>query len=186
MRLVNLTKPDLKPSQRALYEQITGGKRASGPQHFRLVDDTGALVGPFGVMLHEPAIGRPLQELGTALRYEVDMSARLREIAILAVAAATNSEFERYAHERVGRAAGLSDCELRDLANQRFTSDDPVESAAYRFCADLPDAEYDALREVLSEALIIDLVVLVGYYTTLAHLLRVFRVPAPADPEETP
>jgi len=28
--------------------------------------------------------------------------------------------------------------------------------------------------------------VLVGYYTTLAHLLRVFRVPAPADPEETP
>ena len=105
MRLPDLAPEDLDPEQRALYDAIVGGPRGTGTQHFPLTTRQGALTGPFGVMVHGPVLGRPLQELGSALRHETGLSDRVREVAILTVAAATRSEFERYAHERVGRAA---------------------------------------------------------------------------------
>ncbi|WP_208719877.1 carboxymuconolactone decarboxylase family protein [Amycolatopsis circi] len=77
-----------------------------------------------------PAVGSPLQALGEAIRYRTRMSARMREIAILAVASASGSEFETYAHQRAGRAAGLSDDELSTLASGTFTA----QVAAYRLC----------------------------------------------------
>lgn len=183
MRLAGLTKEQLDPAQLDLYEQIVSGPRASGARHFALVDSSGGLTGPFGVMLHEPALGQPLQDLGAAIRYRTDLSDRVREIAILSVAAATSSEFELYAHQRVARAIGMSDEELAALAGGLFTSENHFEETAYRLCqslnygdASLKDDEFDAFRDVLGEKTMIDLVVLVGYYTTLASLLRVFDV----------
>ncbi|QSE86099.1 carboxymuconolactone decarboxylase family protein [Rhodococcus koreensis] len=152
-----------------------------------MTDERGCLVGPFGVMLHEPAVGRRLQELGSALRFEVEISERLREIAILAVASVTACEFERYAHERIGLAAGLSPVELEQLAAGTFEGADAQEAAVHRFCRSLAEkvpsldeSAYQELRDVLGEALIVDLVVLAGYYVTLAHLLAVFDVPTPS------
>ena len=186
MRLVGLTKDQLDADQLDLYQQIVSGPRSSGPQHFPLCDAKGALNGPFGIMLHAPPLGRPLQELGAAIRYQTGLNARLREIAILSVAAATGSAFERYAHERVGRAIGLTDTELSALADGSFTSDDPVEMAAYRLCellnnGELPltDERFADLRAALGHTALIELIVLAGYYRTLSQLLHVFDVGVP-------
>ena len=137
-------------------------------------------------MVHEPALGAPLQELGSAIRYATGLTDRVREIAILAVAAATDSAFEQYAHERVGRAVGLTDDELAALAAGTFAPADAVEESAYALCrrllADrsrLTDEEYADLVDVLGTTTITELVVLVGYYRTLAQLLDVFDVGAP-------
>ncbi|WP_239460169.1 carboxymuconolactone decarboxylase family protein [Nocardioides daejeonensis] len=46
------------------------------------------------------------------------MTDRGREIAILMVAVATASDFEWYAHERVGLAVGLSEAELAALTRR--------------------------------------------------------------------
>jgi 4-carboxymuconolactone decarboxylase len=188
-RLPGLTPADLTDEQRALRERIVGGPRGAGPQHFPLVHEDGSLTGPFGVMLHEPALGAPLQELGSAIRYATGLSARTREIAILAVAAATGCEFERYAHERVGRAVGLTRDELAALADGTFTSTDPHERQAHAFCrhllddgARLDDDAYAAYAVALGTTTITELVVLVGYYRTLAQLLAVYDVGPPASP----
>jgi 4-carboxymuconolactone decarboxylase len=193
MRLASLTKEQLDPEQLDLYQRIVGGPRASGPQHFALTDGAGALAGPFGIMLHAPALGHPLQDLGAAIRYRTGLSARVREIAILSVAAATDSAFERYAHQRVDRAAGLTDAELAELAHGRFASDDPVEAAAYALCdrlnrgrLPLSDEDFAALRAALGEAALVELVVLVGYYRTLSQLLHVFDVGAPPEDGAAP
>ncbi|RYC14288.1 carboxymuconolactone decarboxylase family protein [Nocardioides zhouii] len=187
MRLPDLTPADLSDAQRALYDDIVGGPRGSGPQHFALTTPDGALTGPFGVMLHEPALGAPLQELGSAIRYGTGLTDRVREIAILTVAAATDSAFERHAHERVGRSVGLTDVEIGALAGGTFGSTDAVEEAAYMLCrrllADSPrltDEEYAELVGVLGTTTITELVVLVGCYRTLAQLLDVFDVGSPA------
>jgi 4-carboxymuconolactone decarboxylase len=187
MRLPDLTPAELTDDQRALHDRITSGPRAAGPQHFPLVDPSGALTGPFGVMVHEPALGAPLLELGSAVRYRTGLSDRVREVAILAVAAATGCAFEQYAHARVGRAAGLDDDELAALDEGRFSSSDPVEDAAYAFCqrlldgrSRLTDSEYDALSTTLDTTTITELVVLVGYYRTLAQLLDMYDVGVPA------
>ena len=187
-RLPRLTKAELNEEQLDLHRLITSGPRASGPRLVELEDVRGALNGPFGVMLHAPALGGPLQELGAAVRFRTRMTDRTREIAILAVATATGSEFERYAHERIGRAAGLTGTELSALRDGAFTSADPTEATAYALCRRLLDAdprqpcsdeEYTAAAEVLSPAGILELTILVGYYRTLAQLMSVFAIGAP-------
>ncbi|CAM3660759.1 carboxymuconolactone decarboxylase family protein [Nocardioides zeicaulis] len=188
MRLRDLTPDQLDEEQRALRERIVGGPRGAGPQHFDLTTPDGALAGPFGVMLHEPALGAPLQELGSAVRYATGLDDRVREVAILAVAAATGSVFEQHAHERVGRAAGLREAELEALAAGRFTSDDPGEQASYDLCrrllagrSRLTEEEYADVVGALGTTTVTELVVLVGYYRTLAQLLDVFDVGVPED-----
>lgn len=183
--------------QRDLYDRLTTGVRATGPQHVRLTADDGSLDGPFDAFLRQPAVGRRLQALGAAIRFETGLSPRCRELAILVVAAAWRSEFEWYAHARIGRAAGLTDGELaavRDGAGGPHAEvpgawPDPVEAMVVRAAralvaaGDLDDALYGEALEALGETHLFELVALVGYYAALALQLRVFRVPAPdGDP----
>jgi 4-carboxymuconolactone decarboxylase len=106
-RLPHYRPSELDDAQRDLYDAITGGPRAAKPRPFPLTDAEGRLNGPFNAMLAAPPLGQALQRLGAAVRYETSLSARVREMAILAVAAHWDSAFERYAHEAVGRTAEL-------------------------------------------------------------------------------
>ncbi len=188
-RLPRLTPDQLDEPQRELRRAITAGPRSSGVQVFSLTDDDGSLVGPFGLMLHAPRLGQPLQELGAAVRYLTSFTDREREIAILTVATQLDSQFEWWAHTRIGRSAGLSDAELDAVASGEFgdhTHTDPVEAAVHRAARrlaardDLDDETYAALVAVLGEDRLVELVVLTGYYATLALMLDVFRVGSPS------
>src|SRR6476659_5793146 len=94
----------LTPEQSALYTAITGGPRAQGPQHFALTSEDGSLRGPFDLMLRSPAVGTAQQELGAAIRYRTGFTDRMRELAILLVAAHWDSAFERESHEAIAIA----------------------------------------------------------------------------------
>lgn len=186
-RLPRLAPQRLTPAQAEVYDAIAGGPRASGPQLFALKDGQGALNGPFGIMLHQPALGLALQELGAAVRYRTSLSGRCREIAILQAAVVTDSAFEWYAHEAVGRAAGLTDGELEALREGRFSSVDPTEEAVARFTDELlagnriGQADYERFEQLLGAPVLVELVVLAGYYRTLATLMDVFDVGVPEE-----
>jgi 4-carboxymuconolactone decarboxylase len=67
------------------------------------------------------------------LRYQSDLTPRVRELAILAVAAHYDSEFERYAHEAFGRTVGLSGMEMAAIRDGALADlMDPEEIAALR------------------------------------------------------
>jgi 4-carboxymuconolactone decarboxylase len=166
-RIPKLDPASLDDEQRSLYDAIAGGRRAQGPQLFRLADHGGRLEGPFNAFLLQPRLGSALQAL------------------ILVVAAHWQSAFEQYAHEAVARSAGLGDAELAALRDGRPGELAGREATVARTAAalaargDLDDAEYrEAVGEVGTEGLF-ELLTLVGYYATLALQLRVFRVPAP-------
>lgn len=184
-RLPKLDPATLDARQREVYDAIAGGPRARGPQLFTLVDPEGRLEGPFNAFLLQPEIGISLQELGSAVRYRTSLSDRAREIAILVVAAHHDSDFERYAHEAVGRHAGLSDEELlavRELRLDAFTEHEgTVARVTHALCAegDLDDAAYADAVAALGTPGLFELLTLVGYYATLALQLRVFRVATP-------
>jgi 4-carboxymuconolactone decarboxylase len=120
-RIPKLEPAALDEDQRALYDAIAGGRRAQGPQLFRLADSEGRLEGPFNAFLLQPRLGSALQALGSAVRYDTGLDDRCREIAILIVAAHWESEFEWYAHEAVGRSVGLGDAELAAVRDGRYT-----------------------------------------------------------------
>jgi len=187
-RLPKFEPPALDTEQRSLYDAIAGGRRAQGPQLFRLADADGRLEGPFNAFLLQPRLGSALQALGAAVRYDTGLDDRCREIAILIVAAHWRSDFEWHAHEAVGRAAGLGDAELAALREGRHAELAGRESVVARTAAalvtrgDLDDAEYGEAVGHLGPAGLFELLTLVGYYATLALQLRVFRVPAPDSP----
>ena len=187
-RLPKFEPPALDAEQRALYNAIAGGRRAQGPQLFRLADADGRLEGPFNAFLLQPRLGSALQALGASVRYGTGLDDRCREIAILVVAAHWRSDFEWHAHEAVGRAAGLGDAELAAVREGRHADLAGRESVVARTTAalvtrgDLDDAEYGEAVGHLGPAGLFELLTLVGYYATLALQLRVFRVPAPEGP----
>jgi 4-carboxymuconolactone decarboxylase len=189
--------PKLEPSaldddQRALYDAIAGGRRAQGPQLFRLADSDGRLEGPFNAFLLQPRLGSALQALGSSVRYDTGLDDRCRELAILVVAAHWRSDFESYAHEAVGRSVGLGDAELAAVRDGRHAALAGPEAVVARTAAalvtraDLDDAEYQEAVDTLGAAGLFELLTLVGYYATLALQLRVFRVPAPTAPLPMP
>jgi 4-carboxymuconolactone decarboxylase len=119
------------------------------------------------------------------VRYDTGLDDRCREIAILAVAAHWRSDFEWYAHEAVGRSAGLDEAELAAVRDGRYAALTGREAVVARTVnalvvrGDLDDAEYLEVVEVVGAAGLFELLTLVGYYATLALQLRVFRVPGP-------
>jgi len=177
--------------QVVLYREILGGPRGQGPRAVLLASGAGGLAGPFNAMLYAPSVGHALQELGTAIRFRTELAPRVREMAILVVAQAWDSAYERESHELLGRDAGLTDAEieaLRDGADPAFA--DKQEQVAYSVVraltgpgpsADLDDQEYDTAVAVLGEQALVELSALVGYYATLALQLRIFRVAGPAS-----
>jgi 4-carboxymuconolactone decarboxylase len=209
-RIGKLAPAALDDEQRALYDAITGGRRAQGPQLFRLADPEGCLEGPFNAFLLQPRLGSALQALGSSVRYDTGLGDRCREIAILVVAAHWRSDFEWYAHEAVARSVGLTDAELAAVRDGRYTelatgqAASPAEPAAVQAASpaelagreavvartaaallargDLADDEYREAVEHLGPAGLFELLTLVGYYATLALQLRVFRVTAPDGP----
>jgi 4-carboxymuconolactone decarboxylase len=183
-RLPALHPDHLTDEQRHVYDAIVGGPR---PGHvFSFVDGEGRLLGPFNAMLYSPAVGDPLQDLGAALRFRTSFTTREREIATLVVAAHLRSDYEWYAHERIGRRAGLADAELSALR----TGGEPVlagarERIVYEAAralaadGDLPGPVFTEAAATLGRPAVVELVTLVGYYSALALQMRVFRVGVP-------
>jgi len=186
MRLAVLSSEGMTADQVDLYREILSGPRGQGPRAIQLSDGTGGLAGPFNAMLYAPTVGHALQELGAAIRFRTKLTPRVRELAILVVAQAWDSGFERASHELIGRDAGLTDPEIEALGSgQDPKFADRAERVAYSAAraltvpADLDDEEYASAIAVLGEEGLVELSTLVGYYATLALQLRIFRVPAP-------
>jgi 4-carboxymuconolactone decarboxylase len=181
-RLGGLDPSSLNDDQRALYDSITTGPRAQGPQHFALTDSDGRLLGPFNALLLSPGLGSALQEVGAAVRYRTGLTSREREIAILMVAAQWNSRFERDSHESVARAAGMTEAELQAI---RDGSIPDLADERERACAYLAygmtrgfvsDEDWATWSPVVGATTVFELTTLVGYYATLALQMRVFSV----------
>jgi 4-carboxymuconolactone decarboxylase len=185
MRLEQLTLDILDDEQRELYDTIVGARTGSTLPG-RIVDEDGNLQGPFNAMLHYPEVGLPLQELGGMLRFRGLLSPRARELVILITAAAWQSEFEWWAHVRIGKHVGLTDEEIDAVRTSGPLSLEDLEEQAAVDVAratttrgDLDDDEYVRAQDELGDRVLIEVLTLVGYYALLALQMRVHRVPLP-------
>jgi 4-carboxymuconolactone decarboxylase len=187
-RLDLIPPAELDPAQRALYDAITGGPRASQAGTVPITDADGQLLGPFAIMLLSPAVGNAMQQVGATIRFGTALTGRERELAILTVAGALNSEFERLAHVPAARGLGLTepqiDAALAGRAVDGLSADEAmVGRLALAMTVDrtLSDDDYAAGVEALGPERLAELTWLVGYYSALALSLAVFRPVLPAS-----
>ena len=187
-RLVLLAPGELDEAQRALHDAITGGPRASPAGTVPITDDAGRLAGPFAVMLLTPEVGDAMQRVGAKIRFATSLSARERELAILSVAGAARSDFERLAHEPAARKAGLTREQINKAVSGQvpdgLTGDEPVVCRLAQVMAaerNLGDADYEEAVTVLGNQRLAELTYLVGYYSALALSLAVFRPELPPE-----
>lgn len=179
-RRTKLLPADMTGPQFELYERIALGARAA-ESAFPLTEESGALAGPFDAMLLQPSLGDALQSLGSAIRFGGLLTARAREMVILAVAHHHGSSFEVSAHEAVGIRIGLTDNEMADLSHARTpaTADDE-EAAAVDIARKLlnerglDDQSYNSAAEIIGEQKLLEVNTIVGYYSLLAVQMQIF------------
>jgi 4-carboxymuconolactone decarboxylase len=190
VRLPQLDLASLSAEQRALYDEIVGARGGDSLRSRNVTDAEGRIQGPFNHMLLAPTVGAPLQRLGGVLRFRGTLPDRARELVILVVAQAWASEFEWFAHARIGGEVGLTDAEIDAVRAGRVPPlADPAERAAAGMAralvdrGDLTDDEHAAAGAALDPAAIVEVTTLVGYYAMLALQMRVFRVALPDGAE---
>ncbi|MEZ4863760.1 MAG: carboxymuconolactone decarboxylase family protein [Caldilineaceae bacterium] len=189
-RLPNILPQDFTPEQQQLFAAITGGKRGQQSSVDTFLNPEGGLRGPFNALLYSPVPGNAVQRVGEALRFEGTLSAQLRELAILTVAANWQANYEWWAHEKIARQVGLPSAIIAGVKAGALPADAPADQAlVYRFAREVidqhhvSDACYAETVALLGEPAVVELVLLLGYYTLISMTLNVFAVPVPAGAE---
>ena len=189
--------PDILPTeftnrQQALFENISGGKRGVESDPATFLNPSGGLRGPFNALLYSPAIGDAVQRVGEAVRFEGELPAQLRELAILTVAAHWQAQYEWWAHARIACDVGLPAQIIDGIKAGALPQTATAEQiGVYRFVRDLidqrrvSDQRYAEVVALLGEAQVVELVMVVGYYTLISMTLNVFDVALPPE-EEAP
>ena len=133
----------------------------------------------FKMMAHAETNFRPLLMLGTSILTEQQLSARLRELAILRVARLSKAEYEWVQHVPIGKMTGLSDAQIAALERDdpADASFDPIDRLVLRATDEIvrdcgpSDATFAELAQHFSHREIVELVLAVGFYMTIARLM---------------
>lgn len=160
---------------------------------FAATDSAGRLIGPFNALATRPTYGRAFNRwVGTDQR-DSTLPARVREVVILTVGVAWDSDYEVYAHVAVARSVGLSEAAIAAIrAHEADDSLDADELAAHRYVDELvrthrvAQPTYDAALAAFGRDGVLDMTQLTGMYLATSALLNALEVPAPPIPDEPP
>ena len=185
MRIKPLPPDTLSPDIRYVHDEIASLVGHSQSQ-VTMMDTQGALLGPFPVMLSYPQFGIPALSFIRTLDQYATLDKRVREVAILVVAAAYGARFELYAHEIMAGAFGLSPNVIASLAAGIHPYGlNEQESIAYTIANVLvsghvvPDSTYNQAVALLGRDAVAELFFLIGGYSLIAMILNGFDMPAP-------
>ena len=184
MRLPTLTPDALTPEQKALYDrnlrQISKGFTA-----FETQREDGALLGPWGVFLHEPVVGQAHYDQIQAVTALKRLAPFAKQVAILVVGAHYRAAYELYAHAATAADEGMDPAKIATLAaGCRPANLTPEEACAYEVASALvaggvlPGATYRAALDRLGQGALTELVLWVGLYAQVSLTLNAFDVPS--------
>src|SRR5215510_2585259 len=173
-RLLNVTPDQLTPEQNQIFERLVAGR--------------GRILGPYRVWIHSPTVASGMEQIGTFLNKRSTLSEREIEMVIVMIATHWRGDYVQTAHVRMGRKVGLSQAVIDALiAGKEPPLTDAHEKAVYQFAAAMiasrkvPDAEFAGLEKTLGRAGIAEVLVLIGYYTSVAMAMKVHEVPIPPE-----
>ena len=168
-RVRYVTREDLPEAQRHIYDEI-GGPR-------------GGVRNGTAAMLNSPETASRLFALGGHLRYNSQLPAAIRELTIITVAREMDCEYEWAQHRPLAAKAGIGEASISAIRESRAPEGlQPVEAVVVRYAHELM-RHHRVSDEVFNPALkqfgttgLLDLTLLVGYYSMLANALLAMEV----------
>jgi 4-carboxymuconolactone decarboxylase len=161
----------MNEQQKAAAQELIAGPR-------------GAVFGPFIPLLRSPELMNRLQKVGEYLRFQSVLESRINEFVMLVVSREWTQQFEWCMHYPLALKAGVKEETLVSLAEgRRPTGMAADEEAAYNVCEEivrthgLSDGTYQAALSAFGEQGIVDMLGLVGYFTTVSMIMNVARTP---------
>jgi 4-carboxymuconolactone decarboxylase len=145
----------------------------------------GVVPTPFHILLESPELASLTQALGAFCRYRTQLGPKLSELLVLITATHWGAEYEFSVHAPEARKAGVSDGVIAALeAGETPRFDHADSQLLYEFATsffetrDVPDALFEKAVAQFGRRRVVELAGVLGYYSGLAMLLRIFRVPA--------
>ena len=143
----------------------------------------------FRMMAHAESNFRSLMRFGGDILGKQQLSPKLRELAILRVANRSPARYEWVQHVPIAKAAGATDAQVAALEQGDATAScfDARERLALRFTDELidkvkvSDATFAAASKEFPAREIVELILAVGFYMTIARLLETTGVELEAD-----
>ena len=171
-RTLEIPPEQLTAEQKTVFDQLVAGR--------------GRILGPYKIWIHSPTVASGMEHIGTFLNKRSSLSPREVEIGILVIAQHWDADYVRTAHIREGKRVGLTQEQIDAiLAGKEPALADAHEQAVYRFAAalaagaKLTDAAFAAIEQALGRAGVAEVLVLLGYYTSVALGMKVHEVPIP-------
>lgn len=179
-RMPELAMAAMDDAQKAAAQELINGPR-------------GAVFGPFIPLLRSPELMNRLQKVGEYLRFNSALETRINEFVMLIVSRQWTQQFEWCMHYPLALKAGVSQQVLDALAEGRRPAGmREDEQIAYDLCDELArthglsDATYQLALARFGERGVIDLVGLVGYFSTISMVMNVARTPPMKGTTSTP
>lgn len=170
-RMPALDMDAMNAQQKAAAQELINGPR-------------GAVLGPFIPLLRSPELMNRLQKVGEYLRYQSALETRINEFVMLVVSREWTQQFEWCMHYPLALKAGVKEETLTSLAEGRRPTGMAIDEAvAYDMCEELvrthglSDATYQSAVLAFGEQGIIDMLGLIGYFTTVSMVMNVGRTP---------
>lgn len=133
----------------------------------------------FGVLAHHPKLLKRFNLLGGFLLNKGLLPERERELVILRIGWNARAVYEFGQHTVIGRRCGLTDAEIDALTRDPDTHDWSADDRALIALADelaaddcVGDATWSALAERWSEAELVELLIVAGFYRLVSGFLN--------------
>lgn len=170
--------PPLDPAAMTPAQREASTALAAGPR--------GGVKGPFIPLLRSAELMDRLQKVGEYLRYRSALPPRVSEFLMLVVSRRWTQQFEWAVHVPLALRAGVRQETVESLSQgRRPAAMAKDEEIAYELCDELDrtrgvsDVTYRRAREEFGEHGMIDMLGLIGYFTTISMVMNAAHTPAP-------
>jgi alkylhydroperoxidase family enzyme len=127
---------------------------------------------------------RPFMRFGGAILGRQKLSGKLRELAILRVSRLSKAEYEWVQHVPIAKAVGATDAQVEALSRDdaKAACFDEREQLVLRFTDEVvrdvgaSEATFRALAAHLSPQELMELVLAIGFYMTVARVMETFAI----------